>query len=530
MVYCGLFIAAGRRREFPPRLRQALLINAAAFGLTGGSYLYAVAISAAGLPPVSDANDQLITVLTYAIALVGLLRWPMTSLSRARWLHFGLDAAIGIGGMVLFFFVLITLPGTDGSVSQLEQGWVVTYGSALLLDLVALNVLIVRGLAVPSRRAFWLFMLALVAEIASLIASQYLEYAHPEAATGGGADAIYLVVHLLYIWSGVLFLSDAPREAFPSPMPSWLRSFNPLPLLAIAGVAALLVHESVTGDLRTIAMVAPGLVGLVLLLVIRLMATVRENLQLLRDEAAEERRRQADKMSAVSRLAGGIAHEFNNLMTTVIGHAELGAQVVPVGSAAREDFARIGEAGERAAKLTSQLLAFSGQQLTRPVPMDLAALAIRRGESLAAHPTPGVSVKIAITSGPAMVLGDASQLSLAFDHLLSNALAAMPTGGQLLFGLNLERLEAPLETPYLSVLPGEYLVLVVEDSGVGIPAPDLPRIFDPFFSTRPMHEAAGLGLAAVYGVVAAHDGGIVVESEPSVGTRVRVYLPAMGGK
>ena len=530
LVYCGLFIAAARRRDLSPRLRQALLINAAAFGLTGGTYLYGVLTSVVGLPPISDSTDQFITVLTYAVALVGLLRWPMTSLSRARWWHFGLDALIGIGGMVLFFSVLITLPGTEGSVPEAQRAWVLTYGSALLIDLVALNILLARGLALPSRRAFWVFMSALVLEIVSLIVSQYLEYSHPEASTGGGGDAIYLLVQLLYVWSGILFLGDSVRESAPAPLPTWLRTFNPLPLLAIAGVAALIVHEGLDGDVHATAIVALGLVALVVLLVIRLMATVWENMRLLRAEAAEERRRHADKMSAVSRLAGGIAHEFNNLMTTVIGHAELGAEDLPEGASAREDFARIGEAGARAAALTSQLLAFSGQQLTHPVPTDLADLVANRGSALAARAPAGVTVEVVVGVAHGMVMGDARQLSLALDQLVSNAFAAMPSGGRLRLGISAERLDEALETPYLSVLPGEYLLLAVEDTGVGIPMSDMPRIFDPFFSTHPMHAAAGLGLAAVYGIVAAHDGGIAVESTPREGTRVRVYLPAMGQK
>jgi two-component system cell cycle sensor histidine kinase/response regulator CckA len=273
------------------------------------------------------------------------------------------------------------------------------------------------------------------------------------------------------------------------------------------------------------AIVAVGLVGLVVLLLIRLMATVLENMRLLQAEAAEERLRQAEKMGAVSRLAGGIAHEFNNLMTTVMGHAELGAEDLPDDSPAREDFARILEAGSRAAGLTNQLLAFSGQQLTRPMPMDLAEFVRHRGTILAARAPGGATTGFAIAAAPVRVLGDARQLGLVLDQLVGNAFAAMPAGGALTLAVTTEVLEAPLETPYLSVPAGRYAVLAVTDTGVGIPAADLPRIFDPFFSTRPMHAAAGLGLASVYGIVAAHDGGIAVESTPGQGTTVRLYFP-----
>ncbi len=524
LVYAGLFAAAAHRRDLSPRLCQALAINAAAFALTAGSYLYDLAGPAIGLPAASSATEAVITVLTYAIALVGLLRWPMTALSGGSWWHFGLDAAIGIGGMVLFFSILITLPGTAGTMPEDTRLWVLTYGSALLLDLVALNVVVVRGIALPSRRAFWVFMSALVIEIVSLVVTQYLVYAHAELADAGADDAIYILLQLLYVWSGILFLADPVRDPSLAPLPAWLRTFNPLPLLAIAGVAALVVHESLGGDVRKTAIVALGLVALVVLLVIRLMATVLENMRLLRAEAAEERRRQAEKMGAVSRLAGGIAHEFNNLMTTVMGHAELGAEDLPDDSPAREDFARILDAGSRAAGLTNQLLAFSGQQVTQPTPMDLADLVRQRGEALAARAPDGVTVAFAIGAAPAMAMGDARQLGLVLEQLVGNAFAAMPSGGRVTLGVRAERLETPLETPYLPVAPADYIVLTVEDTGVGIAPQDLPRIFDPFFSTRPMHAAAGLGLAAVYGIVAAHDGGIAVESAPGRGTTVRIYL------
>ncbi len=527
LVYCGLFIAAARRGDVSRRFQQALAITAGAFALTAASYLYGVATPALGLPPISDATDAVITVLTYAIALVGILRWPMTSLSRTRWWQFGIDAAIGVGGMVLFFTVLITVPGTEGSVPEEHRLWVLTYGSALLLDLVALNVLMVRGLALPSRRAFWTFMSALILEIVSLVVSQYMEYTDRAAAAGGGPDAIYIVVQLLYVCSGIFLLRDPVRGPTPAPLPTWLRTFNPLPLLAIVGVAALIVHESRIGDVQTTAMVAVGLVVLVVLLVVRLMATVLENMRLLKAEAAEERLRQAEKMSAVSRLAGGIAHEFNNLMTTVMGHAELGAEDVPADSSAREDFTRIMEAGSRAAGLTHQLLAFSGQQVTQVVAMDLADFVRRHAEHLAPRLPEGVTLATAIGTAPAMVMGDARQLGLVLDQLVGNALAAMPDGGRLTLGVRLEMLERALETSYLSVAPGGYAVLSVEDTGVGIATQDLPRIFDPFFSTRPMHAAAGLGLAAVYGIVAAHDGGIAVESAPRRGTILQVYLPRL---
>jgi signal transduction histidine kinase len=526
-VEAGLFIAAALRRDLSPRLRESLGIIAASFVLTALSYFYGVFGTSVGLPAISDTTDAVITVLTYAVGVWGLLRWPMRPLSRTRWWQFGVDATIGMGGMVLFFAALITLPGTAGSIPEENRRWVLTYGAALLLDLLALNVLLLRGLALPTRRAYWLYLTALILEIVSLVVSQYLAYAHPEASTGGGSDAIYIMVQLLYVQSGVLLLRDPNQGGAPSPVPAWMDTFNPLPLLAVTGVGALVLQQSRGGDPRMLGILAAGLVGLVALFAVRLTVTAWENLQLLRAETVEERRRQTEKMGAIGRLAGGIAHEFNNLMTTVMGHAELGAEDVPADSSAREDFNRILEAGSRAAGLTNQLLAFSGQQVTQLAPMDLGQFVRQRAEALAQRVPESVTFAAAIEAAPAMVMGDERQLELALDQLVGNAVAAMPAGGRLTLGVRLELLERALETAYLSVSPGGYVVLTVEDTGAGIAAADLPRIFDPFFSTRPMHAAAGLGLAAVYGIVAAHDGGITVESAPGRGTTLRLYLPRL---
>lgn len=524
-VEAALFIGAALRTDLSPRLRESLGIIAASFVLTALSYFHGVFGESLGIPPISDTTDAVITVLTYAVGVWGLLRWPMRPLTRTRWWQFGLDATIGMGGMALFFAVLITLPGAAGSQSEEQRRWVLTYGAALMLDLLALNVLTLRGLALPTRRAYWLYLSALIIEIVALVVSQYLESAHPDLATGGGSDAIYIVVQLLYVQSGVLLLRDPNRGGAPAPAPAWMDTFNPLPLLAVAGVGALVLQQSRGGDPAMLEILAVGLVGLVVLLAARFIFTAWENLQLVRAEAVEERRRQTEKMGAIGRLAGGIAHEFNNLMTTVIGYAELGAEDLPDNAPAREDFARIREAGARAAVLTSQLLAFSGQQQTRPVPTRLgpllAGLLPPGGRPLPA----GITAELDLAPSLPPVPADPAQIGLAVEQLLANAVAAMPSGGQLRLGLTRVEPHSAIETPFLSAPAGEYALITVSDTGIGIPAADLPRIFDPFFSTRPMHAAAGLGLAAVYGILAAHDGAIAVDSAVGQGTTVRLYLP-----
>lgn len=520
-VTTGLFTAAALRPDLNPRLRQALGINAAAFGLTAASYLYAVLTEVTSLPAVSDGVDAYVTLLTYAVALVGLLRWPMTPLRGERWWHFGLDAAIGTGGMVLFFVVVITLPGTAGTVPADYRRWVMTYGAALLIDLVAINILLVRGIALPSRRAFWTFVSALLLEIVNLVVTQYLAISSPPDAVHLGADAIYVLVQLLYVLSGVLFLHDAVREPSPTPAPSWMLTFNPLPLLAIIGVAALVVLEGRRANGALAAVVAEWLVVLVLLLVVRYMATAWENQRLLRQEAAAQR----EKLDALRRIAGGISHEFNNMLTAVIGHAELGLSEVGPSSRVSGDLEGIRAAASRAAGLTHELLSFSGGQPRGDRPVDLAGLIRSLEPTLREAAGDRVTVVPALPAGAVMVRGDAAQLGELLVMLARYAGRRMPEGGRLELVVRPVVLEVPLLSPALAVPPGRYVGLFAADSGDRLPEAELPHLFEPFFPTRLNDGVPMIGLAGVHGVVAAHRGGLTVGNRFEGGIRIGIYLP-----
>ena len=165
-----LFWLASRRPDLGPRLRVALGISAVAFAVSSFSYLYTGAAELGALPPFPTLLDDVLTFATYGIAVVGLLCWPLAPLPRGRWWHFGLDATIGIGGMGLFFWVLSTQPG-DPAGDPSERGFLLALSAAQLLDLVAINVVLVRGLPLPTRRAFRWYMAALGLEIVSLVAS-----------------------------------------------------------------------------------------------------------------------------------------------------------------------------------------------------------------------------------------------------------------------------------------------------------------------------------------------------------------------
>jgi two-component system cell cycle sensor histidine kinase/response regulator CckA len=298
-----------------------------------------------------------------------------------------------------------------------------------------------------------------------------------------------------------------------------------LPLLVPVAVGAGLLFSLVVGPESAALPMAAALIVVSLLLAARLLLSARQAARQARAEADAERRRQRDKMQAVARLAGGVAHEFNNLMTRVIGHAELGEDTLPDDADAKAEFRQIRTAAERAAALTAQLLAFSGRQRARLDHVDLSAWMRDGFPSLTQALPPGVVPQLHVHTEAAHAWADASQLTVALGQIAANAAEAMPGGGRLDVSLQQHDLHQPLATPLLRVPEGAYVVIQVRDHGRGIPAADLAAICDPFFSTKAPHLAAGLGLAAVYGIVAAHSGGLAVESAVGAGTTVSIYLP-----
>jgi PAS domain S-box-containing protein len=243
-----------------------------------------------------------------------------------------------------------------------------------------------------------------------------------------------------------------------------------------------------------------------------------------------EQLRQAQKMEAVGRLAGGIAHDFNNLLTVILGTSEMllerAAPPHPMG----EELKEIHAAGERAARLTRQLLAFSRSQVLRPEVLDLNALLRNSEQMLRRVIGEDIEMKTKLDTDLWSVRADPGQIEQVIMNLAVNARDAMPKGGELTFETRNVRLEAALAHLHHGMAPGEYAEITVKDTGTGMDEKTRSRLFEPFFTTKPVGKGTGLGLSTTYGVIKQSGGYIWAESEVGRGTAFRIYLPRTEGE
>ncbi len=244
-----------------------------------------------------------------------------------------------------------------------------------------------------------------------------------------------------------------------------------------------------------------------------------------RQVALEEQLRQSQKMEAVGRLAGGVAHDFNNLLTIILGEADLALQSLKPGAELRDVVLEIQAAGQRAAALTRQLLAFSRKQLTETksfCPNDVI-------ETLQGMLRRLIGEDIVFTSNRASDLGhiraDPSQLEQVLVNLVINARDAMPSGGYLTLESTNRDLDATYAESHSNIDPGRYVMLSVSDTGTGMSDAVKARLFEPFFTTKARGKGTGLGLATCYGIVRQFGGHIGVYSELGTGTTFRIYFP-----
>jgi len=244
-------------------------------------------------------------------------------------------------------------------------------------------------------------------------------------------------------------------------------------------------------------------------------------------KALEQQLLQAQKMEAVGRLAGGVAHDFNNLLMAITGYGELMRAKVHKDDPLYGHLENILEAGDRAAALTQQLLAFSRQKVVHPQAVDLNRVVLDLEPMLRRLIGEDLNLEVVTDRSPGAVKADPGQVDQIIMNLVVNARDAMPQGGRLTLKTAPVELKKSRHTRFGPAPPGAYVMLVVEDTGVGMDEATQAHIFEPFFTTKEPGKGTGLGLSTVYGIVRQSGGYLDLASEPGVGSAFTVYLPRL---
>jgi nitrogen-specific signal transduction histidine kinase/CheY-like chemotaxis protein len=238
----------------------------------------------------------------------------------------------------------------------------------------------------------------------------------------------------------------------------------------------------------------------------------------------EEQLRQSQKLETLGQLAGGVAHDFNNILASIMNYGYL-LKGSPDNEKQKEYIERIIESTEKAALVTSDLLAFSRKQVLTTVPVKLNEIIKRVKELIVRIIGEQIEVKTILDHKVPSVMADSGKLEQILMNLATNARDAMPEGGT----ITIETNKAEIDKDFISRNgygePGEYALITVTDTGVGMDEETTVRIFEPFFTTKEVDKGSGLGLSIIYGIIKQHKGYIDVESKPGKGTAVKIYLP-----
>ena len=262
---------------------------------------------------------------------------------------------------------------------------------------------------------------------------------------------------------------------------------------------------------------------------LRVIVLVHDLTQRKRTEEAlrrsEDHLRQAEKLEALARIAGGTAHEFNNLLTMLMGYSALMLSALDSKKTLVEYVEKISRASKRAAELTRQLLAFSRHQFLAPKTVDLNQILAEVRQILPSSVGRNIQTSLTPAREPALVRADRSRIHQVLIHLIFNARDAMPEGGKLAVRISNVELSGKDLPAHSSLEPGKYVQLIVTDTGVGMTPQVQSRLFEPFFTTKEFGKGSGLNLAAIYGIVQQSRGTISVVSKPGAGTTFTILLP-----
>ena len=256
---------------------------------------------------------------------------------------------------------------------------------------------------------------------------------------------------------------------------------------------------------------------------------LRESEERKQRRRLEEQVHQLQRFEAIGRLAGGVAHDFNNVIGAIMGWADIGVRAAQDGSDLQDKFLKIRSQADRASALTRQLLAFARRQMLQPCNTNLNELAKEEISLLRNVIGERIEIQLQLAEDLSIIWADPGQIEQVLMNLCLNARDAMADGGSLLIETRNITVGADPRQDHSYAAPGKYVLLTVQDSGIGMDADTLAHIFEPFFTTKETGRGTGLGLATVYGIIKQHKGFIDVDSTPGKGTAFRVYLPLGDG-
>jgi len=239
--------------------------------------------------------------------------------------------------------------------------------------------------------------------------------------------------------------------------------------------------------------------------------------------------RQSQKMESIGRLAGGVAHDFNNVLTVIGGYCEMLLGNLPAGDPSFRKIEAIKKSADHASSLTHQLLAFSRRQVLQPQPLDLNVIIGDLRMMLGRLIGEDIALEPRLAGDLGKIMADPGQITQVIMNLAVNARDAMPGGGTIIIETSNVDLDETYAGSHVSVVPGKYVMLVIKDNGIGMDQETQAHIFEPFFTTKETGKGTGLGLSMVFGIVKQSGGNIWVYSEPGKGTMFRIYMPRMGG-
>lgn len=253
-------------------------------------------------------------------------------------------------------------------------------------------------------------------------------------------------------------------------------------------------------------------------------------LLLIRNVTAERKRegylRAQERLSTVGQLAAGIAHDFNNIMAIISLYTQLVMRTSNLRDLDEQRLSIIHHQAQQASDLIRQILDFSRQSVVERKPMDLLPFMRETGRALRQSLPDSIQLEMSFEDDEYFIRGDSGRLLQAFNNLVANSAEAMAEGGRLTFSLKNISLRSGEPFPLPDMASGDWICITVSDTGRGVPPDVLPRMFEPFYSTKPSGKGSGLGLAQVYGIVKLHDGYIDVDSQVDEGTTITIYLPA----